>query len=156
MVVANTSSGGVGGETGGDSTGGGDFHIAPMRDYTDRHLRHMYRLFSSRCVLWSEMEKAGAILSVAGGGVMKNKRGGGGGGGGKSKGKKGGGGGGGGTLEALLRRGTERGSGGGNSARRGREVLQLGGDDPAQVAAAVHLALPFGYDEINLNCGGEL
>lgn len=35
----------------------------------------------------------------------------------------------------------------------GREVLQLGGNDPAQLALAVRLALPFGYDEINLNCG---
>jgi tRNA-dihydrouridine synthase A len=32
-------------------------------------------------------------------------------------------------------------------------ALQLGGSDPAQLARAVRLAAPFGYDEINLNCG---
>jgi len=31
--------------------------------------------------------------------------------------------------------------------------LQLGGNDPAMLAAAMRLVLPFGYDEINLNCG---
>lgn len=32
-------------------------------------------------------------------------------------------------------------------------ALQLGGSDPAELAAAVRLAVPFGYDEINLNVG---
>jgi len=32
-------------------------------------------------------------------------------------------------------------------------VLQLGGSDPDTLAAAVKMALPYGYDEINLNCG---
>ena len=32
-------------------------------------------------------------------------------------------------------------------------ALQLGGSDPAELAAAVRVALPYGYDEINLNCG---
>ena len=32
-------------------------------------------------------------------------------------------------------------------------VLQLGGDDPAQLAAAVRHAAPYGYSEVNLNCG---
>lgn len=32
-------------------------------------------------------------------------------------------------------------------------VLQLGGSDPDRLAAAAELALPYGYDEINLNCG---
>lgn len=31
--------------------------------------------------------------------------------------------------------------------------LQLGGSDPAELAAAVRAAEPWGYDEINLNCG---
>lgn len=31
--------------------------------------------------------------------------------------------------------------------------LQLGGSDPAELAQAVRLAAPFGYDEINLNVG---
>jgi len=32
-------------------------------------------------------------------------------------------------------------------------ALQLGGSDPSELARAVHLAQPFGYDEINLNVG---
>jgi tRNA-dihydrouridine synthase A len=32
-------------------------------------------------------------------------------------------------------------------------VLQLGGSDPAELATAVRLAAPYGYDEINLNVG---
>ena len=32
-------------------------------------------------------------------------------------------------------------------------ALQLGGSDPADLARAVRLALPYGYDEVNLNCG---
>lgn len=31
-------------------------------------------------------------------------------------------------------------------------VLQLGGSSPGTLAAAVHLARDWGYDEINLNC----
>jgi hypothetical protein len=53
---------------------GGDFHVAPMRDYTDRHLRHMLRLFSSRCVLWSEMEKASTVLARGGAGGGRGGR----------------------------------------------------------------------------------
>ncbi|MFN4158479.1 MAG: tRNA dihydrouridine(20/20a) synthase DusA [Gemmobacter sp.] len=32
-------------------------------------------------------------------------------------------------------------------------ALQLGGSDPAELAKAVRLSAPFGYDEVNLNCG---
>jgi tRNA-dihydrouridine synthase A len=32
-------------------------------------------------------------------------------------------------------------------------VLQLGGSDPAELAEAVRLSRPWGYDEVNLNCG---
>jgi tRNA-dihydrouridine synthase A len=32
-------------------------------------------------------------------------------------------------------------------------ALQLGGSDPHELAAAVRIAAPWGYDEINLNCG---
>jgi tRNA-dihydrouridine synthase A len=32
-------------------------------------------------------------------------------------------------------------------------ALQLGGSDPAELARAVQIARPWGYDEINLNCG---
>ena len=32
-------------------------------------------------------------------------------------------------------------------------VLQLGGSDPGKLGEAAHIALDWGYDEINLNCG---
>jgi tRNA-dihydrouridine synthase A len=32
-------------------------------------------------------------------------------------------------------------------------ALQLGGSDPGELAAAVRLSRPWGYDEVNLNCG---
>ena len=32
-------------------------------------------------------------------------------------------------------------------------VLQLGGDDPSQLAEATRIAADYGYDEVNLNCG---
>ena len=35
----------------------------------------------------------------------------------------------------------------------GPMALQLGGSDPRELAQAVSLAVPYGYDEINLNCG---
>ncbi|HMO73561.1 MAG TPA: tRNA dihydrouridine(20/20a) synthase DusA [Paracoccaceae bacterium] len=47
-----------------------------------------------------------------------------------------------GDRDRLLARGAE-----------GPVALQLGGSDPAQLAQAVRLAVPFGYDEVNLNCG---
>ncbi len=49
-----------------------EFHVAPMRDYTDRHLRHLFRLLTSRAVLWSEMEKASVILERSGRGRSKD------------------------------------------------------------------------------------
>jgi tRNA-dihydrouridine synthase A len=39
------------------------------------------------------------------------------------------------------------------SAEEHPVALQLGGSDPAELAAAVGIALDFGYDEINLNVG---
>lgn len=32
-------------------------------------------------------------------------------------------------------------------------VCQLGGSDPAKLAAAAKIVTEYGYDEINLNCG---
>lgn len=32
-------------------------------------------------------------------------------------------------------------------------ALQLGGSDPTELAAATRIAAPWGYDEVNLNCG---
>ena len=94
-----------------------EFHVAPMRDYTDRHHRRLTRLLTRESTLWSEMEKARAILRAADTSDRK--------------------------LSRLLRRGSPG----------GREVLQLGGDDPDAVGAAAALALDFDYSEINLNCG---
>jgi tRNA-dihydrouridine synthase A len=39
------------------------------------------------------------------------------------------------------------------SAQEHPVALQLGGSDPAELAAAVRIAGPWRYDEINLNCG---
>ncbi len=41
----------------------------------------------------------------------------------------------------------------GFSGREHPVALQLGGSDPAELAAAVRAAVPYGYDEINLNVG---
>ena len=46
-------------------------------------------------------------------------------------------------LDRLLQRGSDE----------GYEVFQIGGSDPVTVAAATRLVLPYGYDELNLNCG---
>ncbi|MDM7930391.1 tRNA dihydrouridine(20/20a) synthase DusA [Tabrizicola sp.] len=39
------------------------------------------------------------------------------------------------------------------SAQEHPVALQLGGSDPGELAQAVRLSRPWGYDEINLNCG---
>ena len=95
-----------------------EFHVAPMRDYTDRHHRRFTRLLSREAVLWSEMEKPGAILKAADASSIRK-------------------------LDRLLQRGSDE----------GYEVFQIGGSDPVTVAAATSLVLPYGYDELNLNCG---
>lgn len=41
----------------------------------------------------------------------------------------------------------------GRGAHEGRVALQLGGDDPEQLAQAARLAVQFGYAEVNLNVG---
>ena len=100
------------------SGGRREFHVAPMRDYTDRHLRRFTRLLSREAVLWSEMEKPRAILKAADASSSSK-------------------------LDRLLRRGSDE----------GYEGFQIGGNDPATVAEATRLVLPYGYDELNLNCG---
>lgn len=50
-----------------DATAGSSspsFHVAPMREYTDRHMRALLRRFSRRAVLWGEMEKTQAVLQA--------------------------------------------------------------------------------------------
>ena len=44
------------------------FHVAPMQGYTSLSLRRLYRLLSPDAVLWTEMEKAGDLLSLDGSG----------------------------------------------------------------------------------------
>ena len=39
------------------------FHVAPMQCYTNRHLRWLLRLLSTKAVLWTEMEKVEDLLA---------------------------------------------------------------------------------------------
>ena len=55
------------------------------------------------------------------------------------------------TAQAILHGDCERLLGRGEDGER--VVLQLGGNDPAQLAAAAAIGARFGYVEINLNCG---
>jgi tRNA-dihydrouridine synthase A len=101
------------------------FSVAPMLDCTDRHFRVLMRQVSRHCLLYTEMVVARA-------------------------------------LDHILREGPA-----GASAQRQRRLerllgfdplerplaLQLGGDDPDQLAAATRLAAAWGYDEVNLNLG---
>jgi len=88
------------------------FSVAPMMDYTDRHLRFLLRLISNRVKLYSEMITANALIH-------------------------------GNDVHRFLLYNPEE----------HPVVLQLGGNTPESLAAAVRMALPYGYDEINLNCG---
>ncbi|MFO0017340.1 MAG: tRNA dihydrouridine(20/20a) synthase DusA [Synechococcaceae cyanobacterium] len=101
------------------------FSVAPMLDCTDRHFRVLMRQVSRRCLLYTEMVVARA-------------------------------------LDHILREGPPS-----AAAQRQRRLarllgfdvlerplaLQLGGDDPAQLASATRLAAEWGYDEVNLNLG---
>ena len=90
------------------------FNVAPMMEYTDRHLRYMLRLLSKRSKLWTEMVTASTLVHNEG------------------------------NLERWLAY---------NDHHEHPVVLQLGGSDANDLAIAVRRALPYGYDEINLNCG---
>lgn len=90
------------------------FNVAPMMEYTDRHLRYMLRLLSKRSKLWTEMVTASTLVHNEG------------------------------NLERWLAY---------NDHHEHPLVLQLGGSDANDLAVAVRRALPYGYDEINLNCG---
>jgi tRNA-dihydrouridine synthase A len=101
------------------------FSVAPMLDYTDRHFRVLMRQVSHHSLLYTEMVVARA-------------------------------------LDHLLKEGPL----GGNLDRQARLerligfdplekplVLQLGGENPEELAAAAGLAAAWGYDEVNLNVG---
>lgn len=38
------------------------FSLAPMMEYTDRHMRYLLRLLTTRTVLWTEMVPASTII----------------------------------------------------------------------------------------------
>lgn len=138
------------------------YAVAPMMDVTDRHFRTLARLISRRAVLYTEMvvdktlihnprlrERSLALPPVpslvpsGGGGVPPRPPS---------------------TPEGVA---DPIAVGAVASARDGVPpppsasppqsqhpvVLQLGGSDPEELAAAVALSLPYGYTEINLNCG---
>ena len=101
------------------------FSVAPMLDCTDRHFRVLMRQITREALLYSEMVVARALHHI--------------------------------REEARGPRAPEA------ERRLGRLLdfdpeerplaLQLGGDDPALLAAACGLAAERGYDEINLNVG---
>ena len=101
------------------------FSVAPMLDCTDRHFRVLMRQVSRHCLLYTEMVVARA-------------------------------------LDHILREGAP-GAAGQRQRRLQRLLgfdplerplaLQLGGDDPDQLATATRLAADLGYDEVNLNLG---
>ncbi|MFM7086563.1 MAG: tRNA dihydrouridine(20/20a) synthase DusA [Cyanobium sp.] len=102
------------------------FSVAPMLDCTDRHFRLLMRQVSRHALLYSEMVVARVLHHICRDGAP----------GGDPQGRQQ-------RLERLL---------GFDPAERPL-VLQLGGDDPAQLAAASRLAADWGYDEVNLNVG---
>jgi tRNA-dihydrouridine synthase A len=101
------------------------FSVAPMLDYTDRHFRVLMRQVSRQCLLYTEMVVARAVVHQAreGGPQGRDER------------LK--------RLERLL----------GFDPEEKPLALQLGGDDPKELAAAAALAAEWGYDEVNLNVG---
>jgi tRNA-dihydrouridine synthase A len=101
------------------------FSVAPMMDRTDRHFRVLVRQISRRCLLYTEMVVARALHHTL--------RQGGAGGAAERRSR----------LEKLL----------GFDAVERPLALQLGGEDPLELAEAARLAADWGYDEINLNVG---
>lgn len=85
--------------------------IAPMMDYTDRHFRYLFRLISTKVLLYSEMITAKAIIH--------------------------------GDRNYIL----------GHSQIEHPLVLQLGGDNPLELAECAKIGQDYGYSEINLNVG---
>ncbi|MEB3321888.1 MAG: tRNA-dihydrouridine synthase, partial [Synechococcaceae cyanobacterium] len=100
------------------------FSVAPMMDCTDRHFRVLMRQISRHCLLYTEMVVARALHHV-----LRETAG-------RPAERRE-------RLERLL----------GFDAIERPIALQLGGDDPDQLAEAARLAADWGYDEINLNVG---
>ncbi|NET09598.1 MAG: tRNA dihydrouridine(20/20a) synthase DusA [Merismopedia sp. SIO2A8] len=97
--------------------------VAPMMDRTDRHFRYFMRQITRRTLLYTEMVTSAAILY----GVYKEQD--------KEKRDR--------NQERLL----------GFSPEEKPLVLQVGGDDPHDLAICARIAEELGYDEINLNVG---
>ena len=85
--------------------------VAPMMAWTDRHCRHLHRLYSPSVVLFSEMITTGALIH----------------------GKQ---------LHQLKFDDSQH-----------PVAVQLGGNDPHDLADCARLAETHGYDEVNLNVG---
>jgi tRNA-dihydrouridine synthase A len=101
------------------------FSVAPMLDCTDRHFRVLMRQVSRHCLLYTEMVVARALDHILREGPPSATA--------QRQGR----------LERLL----------GFDPLERPLALQLGGDDPAQLARATRLAAEWGYDEVNLNLG---
>ncbi|MFN6339030.1 MAG: tRNA dihydrouridine(20/20a) synthase DusA [Cyanobacteriota bacterium] len=101
------------------------FSVAPMLDYTDRHFRVLMRQVSRHSLLYTEMVVAKAVHHLLREGPPHCNA---------EQGRR---------LERLL----------GFDRQEKPLVLQLGGDDPRELAAAARTAAAWGYDEVNLNVG---
>jgi tRNA-dihydrouridine synthase A len=101
------------------------FSVAPMLDYTDRHFRVLMRQVSRHCLLYTEMVVARAVAHHLREGPP--------------------------CADEERRRRLERLMG--FDPLEKPLALQLGGEDPQDLAAAARLAAEWGYDEVNLNVG---
>jgi len=101
------------------------FSVAPMLDYTDRHFRVLMRQVSRHSLLYSEMVVARALDHLVQQGPPH--------------------------CQAERQQRLERLIGFDNMEKP--LVLQLGGDNPQELATAAQLAADWGYDEVNLNVG---
>jgi tRNA-dihydrouridine synthase A len=101
------------------------FSVAPMLDCTDRHFRVLMRQVSRHSLLYTEMVVARAVHHL----LRETPS--------TSSGERQR------RLERLL----------GFDPLEKPLALQLGGEDPRELAEAARLAAEWGYDEVNLNVG---
>ena len=101
------------------------FSVAPMLDCTDRHFRVLMRQVSRHCLLYTEMVVARAVAHHLREAPTPCP-------GDRQQ-----------RLERLM----------GFDPQEKPLALQLGGEDPGELAAAARLAAEWGYDELNLNVG---
>ncbi|MEB3334447.1 MAG: tRNA dihydrouridine(20/20a) synthase DusA [Cyanobacteriota bacterium] len=101
------------------------FSVAPMLDYTDRHFRVLMRQVSRHCLLHTEMVVARAVTHQLLNDPARTPA---------DRQRR---------LERLL----------GFDPEEKPLSLQLGGEDPGELATAARLAADWGYDEVNLNVG---